>query len=482
MRRINKVILTGWGSMIGILLFAYAAVAFIGSITWLYYGLLAFILLAPFLLSLFSYHKNTDTHLLQYICAIGYLIGYAFISLTLTSSLLFVYMLPVLSLLVITSNIKLLNFYSLLGCMINIIRIIKKSITSTEFSSAMIEDFAIQIFTLAASCIIAVIVVRLQSKMNHEQLDTIASDQQYQINLNSKITKIVANAEQESKKIYELIKNFKTSNENTVMNMEQVSEGATTIAQSVQDQLVVSNDIKDEIATTVKRVETTQSNLGNVTDVVVLGRDSVTSLNTQAEFVASTSHAVKQKSENLKEITQKQHDIINLISQIASQTNLLALNASIEAARAGVAGSGFAVVASSINELANQTKNAIVGIDEMVTSLEDEMTQMSDQVLSMDTTITEQTKLINTIASQFETINQSLQSVDSISNEVSEGINVVSDKNASFVESVASLSAVSEEISASAQQTLTYANSNREIVDQILASVRSLQSELSSIN
>ncbi|NJM72635.1 MAG: HAMP domain-containing protein [Scytonema sp. RU_4_4] len=84
------------------------------------------------------------------------------------------------------------------------------------------------------------------------------------------------------------------------------------------------------------------------------------------ETVAETAKKVKY----LGESSQKIFTVVNLIKNFAEQTNVLALNASLEAARAGEEGRGFAIVAEEIRELAQQSAKATDDIEKLISSIQ----------------------------------------------------------------------------------------------------------------
>jgi len=112
------------------------------------------------------------------------------------------------------------------------------------------------------------------------------------------------------------------------------------------------------------------------------------------ETVAETTRKVKRLAESSQEISK----IVALISQIASRTNLLALNASIEAARAGDAGRGFAIVADEVRQLADRSAKALKEIEQIVLQIQSEtgsvMTAMEEgtQQVIQGTRLAEQAK------------------------------------------------------------------------------------------
>ncbi|WP_456291240.1 methyl-accepting chemotaxis protein [Pseudomonas palmensis] len=126
-------------------------------------------------------------------------------------------------------------------------------------------------------------------------------------------------------------------------------------------------------------VSTSQASQAS-TDTARQGRDKVVetvkAIQAMTQDVQTTSAQVEGLAEQGREIGK----VLDVIRSIAEQTNLLALNAAIEAARAGEAGRGFAVVADEVRALAHRTAQSTQEIEQMVAGIQ---TGTGDAVQSM---------------------------------------------------------------------------------------------------
>ena len=134
-----------------------------------------------------------------------------------------------------------------------------------------------------------------------------------------------------------------------------LSAAANHSAQSATSAVGASNDASGGVKVAADATDELANSIGEIAR-------QITQTNNVVRQAVEEAHATDGEMATLAESAQKIGDIVKLIQSIAEQTNLLALNATIEAARAGEAGRGFAVVASEVKSLAVQTAKATEAI------------------------------------------------------------------------------------------------------------------------
>ncbi len=194
------------------------------------------------------------------------------------------------------------------------------------------------------------------------------------------------------------------------------SESVTTLLQSTGELEAVASSLLEGSRQTVQVAETS----GNAVEEVTTNFHAVSAATeemriaiaeiarsaTDAAAVAGKAVGVAQETSStisaLGEASQEVSEVVSTINGIAEQTNLLALNAAIEAARAGEAGKGFAVVASEVKELARNTARATEEIARRLESIRGESLAAVDAIGNISAVIANINDIQSSIASAVE--------------------------------------------------------------------------------
>ena len=137
---------------------------------------------------------------------------------------------------------------------------------------------------------------------------------------------------------------------------------------------------------------------------------------------------------------------------IAEQTNLLALNATIEAARAGEAGKGFAVVASEVKDLAQETARATEDIETKVASIQSEMTGAVDSINDIRDIVSRMSEHVTTIAAAVEEQTATTSTMAASVHGAAAGTSGITDNIRAAAQQVEATDAAVEETMASIEQ------------------------------
>jgi len=171
-------------------------------------------------------------------------------------------------------------------------------------------------------------------------------------------------------------------------NSEQTSSRASTVASAAE---LVSANV-DTVATASEEIT------ASIREIASSAADAADIAHGAVDLAQSANGTVAKLGVSSAEVG----NIVKVITSIAEQTNLLALNATIEAARAGEAGKGFAVVASEVKDLAQETAKATEEISSRIQAIQSDTSDAVDAIAQIAEVIERINAYSNTIASAVE--------------------------------------------------------------------------------
>ncbi|WP_066505620.1 methyl-accepting chemotaxis protein [Abyssisolibacter fermentans] len=288
---------------------------------------------------------------------------------------------------------------------------------------------------------------------------------------------------------------LKTSSDNMLSATQESNDATEEIAQTVQDisesalrQAQGLNITTDAMGALDKEVDTSV-NKGDLIlkasqNAKVAADKGIEVMKALKESYLKNTNATDRTLKEIEKLAESSNEIINItntLSEITNQTNLLALNASIEAARAGKQGDGFAVVANEVRKLAEDSAKSADRINLVLTTMQQNITLVLEDIKesknlndltekSIEKTDSSYMNIINEIQSlthNIEDIYSSLNEVAS-SKEVSvKNVLEVSDLAQVIASSTQQTSAAIEEQSASLQQIVNFADNLNLLADNL---------------
>ena len=219
--------------------------------------------------------------------------------------------------------------------------------------------------------------------------------------------------------------------------IEQSDRGAGEAAQRLSEAATAMNEMNATVQEVARNASAASAASADTKDKATAGAQVVERSLRRIESVHQVSLELKDDMTQLNEHAQDITRIMGVISDIADQTNLLALNAAIEAARAGEAGRGFAVVADEVRKLAEKTMASTNDVSSAIKAIQ-------------------------------ESTAKSMEAVDGAVNQIGQATGLANDSGRALQEIVATVESTADQVhaiaAASEEQSATSQEINQSII------------------
>ena len=430
-KKANKKAMFMWLLMSIVLSAAYVFEILKGAKTVTYYLIMEVFAWGPIIAG-FIVLKVRGWHTRAYrdICAGGYWLFYAYIMFTSPGTLAFAYVFPLLCMLVVYKDKKLMLRYCIINMAILFATIVRNYMNGMN-SSTDVTNFEMQ-FGITLFCYIGLIsAIKHMSTSDNALLDSVKDNLARVVTTVEKVKTASNSVVDGVTVVRELAEENKQSAEEVVGSMENLSGQNYTLSQRIDSSMEMTEDIDNQVENVAGLVE-------HIVDISEKSSVQADSSSKELENVVESTNSMAKLSKEVERVLvefknhfAKVKEETGTITSITSKTNLLALNASIEAARAGEAGKGFAVVADEIRDLSTGTQNSSMSIMDALNLLEETSDKMTESITTILSLIAESLQRIQSvnasvgaIAVDSKQLGEEIQVVDSAMKQVK-----VSNKN-----------------------------------------------------
>ncbi|TDX48224.1 methyl-accepting chemotaxis protein [Orenia marismortui] len=226
----------------------------------------------------------------------------------------------------------------------------------------------------------------------------------------------------------------------------------------------------NEMVASIEEISSSSQEMVSLTEDTNLkaeqGRDMIEETIVKMKRISDKVEGAKNIISDLDNTSRQINEIINMITEIAEQTNLLALNASIEAARAGQHGHGFAVVAEEIKSLAEETAKATDKAITLVKETQNKSNQGLEAIKEVDGESRSGSKLIQKTGDSFKEIADSVQDTSAYIEEATASTQELAANSEQVINATTDMKGMSDEVTKSAQELANMSLKLKELVDE----------------
>lgn len=261
-------------------------------------------------------------------------------------------------------------------------------------------------------------------------------------------------AAEQSSLATEQVSQILVEQQQTVENVTHITQD---LSQSADDILAKASDAEHQMAHAL-----TQSN-----ELETIANNTNINMRQLAEMLGSTTAVMQELQQEANNIS----SILETIQGISDQTNLLALNAAIEAARAGEAGRGFAVVADEVRLLASRTQESAAEIHQMIASLQNKTSHVAGDIDNGQGAANDCRGYTENLLQTLLQITQAIKLMHQMSSDIAHSANYQNEISTQINQQMTTVVSMSEQSSSKAASTLGYSEQVAKLSGQLEKSV-----------